>query len=42
MNFITKLLKSKDCNAIFMIIDQLIKIKHYIVYKAEEEETSTE
>ena len=42
MNFVTGLLKSKDCNAILMIIDRLIKIKHYIVYKADNEETSAE
>ena len=42
MNFITELLKSKGCNAILMIIDQLTKMRHYIVCKAEEERTSAE
>ena len=42
MNFITKLLKSKDCNTILMIINQLTKIRYYIMYKAEEEKTSAE
>ena len=42
MNFVTELLKSKDYNAILIIIDQLIKMRHYIVYKAEEKRTSAE
>ena len=42
MNFMTDLLKSKDCNAIFIIIDRLIKIKYYIIYKTDNKETSAE
>ena len=42
MNFVTELSESKGCNAILMIIDQLTKIKHYIMYKADKEETSAE
>ena len=43
MNFVTELLESKDCNAIFMIIDgRLIKIRHYIICRAKEKETSAE
>ena len=41
MNFITELLKSKGCNAILMIINRLIKMRHYIVCKVEEKETFT-
>ena len=40
MNFITGLLKSKNCNAILIVIDRLIKMRHYITYRTEEEETS--
>ena len=42
MNFITDLLKSKDYNAILMIIDRLTKMRHYIVYKADNEKISAE
>ena len=42
MNFVTELSESKNCNAIFIIIDQLTKIKHYIAYKISKEETSAE
>ena len=42
MNFMTDFLKSKDCNAILMIIDRLTKIRHYIMYKAGNKEISAE
>ena len=42
MNFVTELSESKSCDAILMIIDQLTKMRHYIVYKNEEEKTFTE
>ena len=42
MNFITDLLKSKDCNAILMMIDRLIKMRHYIIYKADNKRISAE
>ena len=42
MNFVIKFLKRKGCDAILMIIDQLVKIKHYIAYKINKEETSIE
>ena len=42
MNFMTDLSKSKDCNAIFIMIDRLIKMRHYIIYKINNEETSAE
>ena len=34
MNYVTGLSESKNCNAILMIIDRLIKMRHYIMYKA--------
>ena len=40
MNFVIELSENKSCNAILMIINRLTKMRHYIVYKAEEEETS--
>ena len=40
MDFITEFSKSKDYNAILMIIDKLIKMRHYITYRAEEKEIS--
>ena len=42
MDFVTEFSESKGCDTILMIIDQLIKMRHYIVYKAEEEGTSAE
>ena len=42
MNFITELSESKDCDTILIVIDQLTKMRHYIVYKTEEERTSAE
>ena len=42
IDFITEILKNKDCNAVLIIINRLIKIKHYIICKAEEKRTSTE
>ena len=42
MNFITELSESKNCNTILMIIDWLTKMRYYIVYKADKEETSAE
>ena len=42
MNYITDLSESKDCDAIFMIIDRLTKIRHYIVCKADNEGISAE
>ena len=42
MNFVTDLSETKDRNTILIIINRLIKIRHYIAYKAEEEEISIE
>ena len=42
MNFVTDLLESKNCNAILIIIDRLTKMRHYIIYKINNEETSAE
>ena len=42
MNYVTDLLESKDCNAILIIIDRLTKIRHYIMYKADNKRTSAE
>ena len=42
MNFVTDLSKSENCNAILMIIDRLTKMRHYIVYKADNEGISAE
>ena len=42
MNFVIDFLKSKNCNAIFMIIDRLIKMKYYIIYKADNKRISAE
>ena len=42
MNFIIRLSESKDCNTVLMMIDRLIKMRHYIMYKTEEKETSAE
>ena len=42
MDFITELLKSKGCNAILIIIDRLIKMRHYIICRAEEKGISAE
>ena len=42
MNFVTGLSESKNCNAIFMIIDQLTKMRQYIICKADKEEISAE
>ena len=42
MNFITELSESKDCDTILMIINGLIKMRHYIIYKTEEEKISAE
>ena len=40
MDFIVGLPKSEDHNAIFVIIDRLIKEHHYISYTAEADGTS--
>ena len=42
MDFITELLESKGCNAILIIINQLTKIRHYIVCKISKEGTFIE
>ena len=42
MNYVIDLLESKDCNAILMIIDRLTKMRHYIMYKADNKETFAE
>ena len=42
MNFVIRLSESKGCNAILIIIDRLTKIRHYIIYKADNKEISTE
>ena len=42
MNFVTGLLKSKNCDVILIIIDRITKIRHYIMYKVNNEETFTE
>ena len=42
MNFITELSESKDCNTILMIIDRLIKMRYYIVCKADNKGISAE
>ncbi len=39
MNFVTELLMSNEFNVILMIIDRLIKMRHYIFCTAEEEDT---
>ena len=41
MNFITELLMSEDYNAIYTIIDQLLKKRHYISCYSGDKETST-
>ena len=40
MNFIVGLLQSKEHNAIFVIVDRLIKKRHYILYTVTDEGTS--
>ena len=42
MNFVTDLSESKNYNTIFMIINRLMKMRHYIIYKAEENKISIE
>ena len=42
MNYMTDLSESKNYNAILMIIDRLIKIRHYIIYKVDDEGISAE
>jgi hypothetical protein len=42
MNFVTELSKSKDFNAIMMIINRLTKIHHYISCTTAEEDTNAE
>ena len=40
MNFVIDLLESEGCDVILIMIDRLMKMRHYIVCKTEEEETS--
>ena len=40
MNFIINLLMLKDYNIIYIIIDKLIKERHYILYIIDNEKTS--
>ena len=42
MNFVTRLSENKGCNTILMVINWLTKMRHYIVCKADKEETSAE
>jgi hypothetical protein len=42
MNFVTELFKSKNFNAILMIINRLTKMHHYISCVAEKDETTAE
>ncbi len=42
MNFVTELLMSNEFNVILMIVDRLIKMRHYILCTTEEEDTSAE
>ena len=42
MNFMTDLLKNKDYNAVLIVINRLIKMRYYIIYKVREEEISAE
>jgi hypothetical protein len=42
MNFVTELPMSNGFNVILMIVDRLIKMRHYIFCTAEEEDTSAE
>ncbi len=42
MNFVTELFKSKNFNAILMIVDRLTKMHHYISCVAEKDETTAE
>ena len=42
MNFVTDLSESKGYDVILMIIDRLTKMRYYIMYKADNEETSAE
>ena len=36
----TDLSENKSCNVIFMIINKLTKMRHYIIYKVNKEKTS--
>ena len=42
MNFIIKLLESKNCNTILIVINRLIKMRYYIAYRVKKEEIFTE
>jgi hypothetical protein len=42
MNFVTELSKSKNFNAILMIVDRLTKMHHYVFCVAEKDETTAE
>ena len=42
MNFITSLFDLKDYNAILIVIDILLKERHYILYLISDEEISVE
>ncbi len=42
MNFVIDLLMSNEFNVILMIVDKLIKMRHYIFCTAEEEDTFVE
>ena len=42
MNFVIDLLKNKSCDTILIMINRLIKMRHYIICRAEDKETSAE
>ncbi len=42
MNFVTELLMSNEFNVILMIVDRLIKMRHYISCTAKKEDISVE
>ena len=42
MNFIVGLLQSKEYNVIFVVVNRLIKKRHYILYTITDEDISVE
>jgi hypothetical protein len=42
MNFVTELSQSDEKNAILVIVNRMIKMRHFIACYAEDEETSVE
>ena len=42
MNYVIDLSENKNYDAILMIIDRLTKMRHYIMYKVNNEEIFTE